>query len=118
MAGNKVPDAMEARITNLRKHSRQKLQARKNQQGGQNYIQSAKKVDVSFVDKLHRPGIEPGSRPWQGRILPLDQRCQRLLILLMFDVDREETWKYISQCISTSDNTIFSSPNLILCTPQ
>ena len=38
---------------------------------------TAAKKDVSFVDKLHRPGIEPGSRPWQGRILPLDQRCQR-----------------------------------------
>ena len=24
---------------------------------------------------MQRPGIEPGSRPWQGRILPLDQRC-------------------------------------------
>ena len=36
-----------------------------------------KKKDGSFV-LLHRPGIEPGSRPWQGRILPLDQRCQGL----------------------------------------
>ena len=26
-------------------------------------------------DVLHRPGIEPGSLPWQGSILPLDQRC-------------------------------------------
>ena len=43
-----------------------------------------KKKDGSFV-LLHRPGIEPGSRPWQGRILPLDQRCLRLQILLMFD---------------------------------
>ena len=24
---------------------------------------------------LHRPGIEPGSVPWQGTILPLDHRC-------------------------------------------
>ena len=24
---------------------------------------------------LQRPGIEPGSLPWQGSILPLDQRC-------------------------------------------
>ena len=24
---------------------------------------------------MHLPGIEPGSRPWQGRILPLDHRC-------------------------------------------
>ncbi len=37
-----------------------------------------KLLDVSFVGMLHRPGIEPGSRPWQGRILPLDQRCERL----------------------------------------
>ena len=27
--------------------------------------------------KLHRPGIEPGSQPWQGCILPLDHRCIR-----------------------------------------
>ena len=26
---------------------------------------------------LHRPGIEPGPPPWQGEILPLDQRCSR-----------------------------------------
>nr|PNR43974.1 hypothetical protein PHYPA_016357 [Physcomitrium patens] len=25
---------------------------------------------------LHRPGIEPGSVPWQGTILPLDHRCK------------------------------------------
>ena len=25
--------------------------------------------------KLHRPGIGPGPPPWQGEILPLDQRC-------------------------------------------
>jgi hypothetical protein len=27
--------------------------------------------------ELHRPGIEPGSVPWQGTILPLDHRCRR-----------------------------------------
>ena len=41
----------------------------------QNGLCNSKKEDVSFVVVLHRPGIEPGSRPWQGRILPLDQRC-------------------------------------------
>ena len=25
--------------------------------------------------RLHRPGIEPGSVPWQGTIPPLDHRC-------------------------------------------
>jgi hypothetical protein len=25
--------------------------------------------------EVHRPGIEPGSVPWQGTILPLDHRC-------------------------------------------
>ncbi|KEH43600.1 hypothetical protein MTR_1g097200 [Medicago truncatula] len=25
--------------------------------------------------KLHQPGIEPGSVPWQGTILPLDHWC-------------------------------------------
>ncbi|KAH8934581.1 hypothetical protein BDL97_18G090600 [Sphagnum fallax] len=24
------------------------------------------------IAKLHQPGIEPGSVPWQGTILPLD----------------------------------------------
>ena len=27
------------------------------------------------LGRIHRPGIEPGSLPWQGSILPLDQRC-------------------------------------------
>lgn len=27
---------------------------------------------------LHRPGIEPGSVPWQGTILPLDHRCTQV----------------------------------------
>ena len=31
-----------------------------------------------FGKKLHRPGIGPGPPPWQGEILPLDQRCSRL----------------------------------------
>jgi hypothetical protein len=57
-------------------------------------FQKTKKGRV-FVDFLHRPGIEPGSRPWQGRILPLDQRCQRLLILLNFDVWGEINCDYI-----------------------
>ena len=26
-------------------------------------------------NKLHQPGIEPGSVPWQGTILPLDHWC-------------------------------------------
>ena len=26
-------------------------------------------------ERMHRPGIEPGSVPWQGTILPLDHRC-------------------------------------------
>ena len=47
------------------------------------------KKDGSFV-LLHRPGIEPGSRPWQGRILPLDQRCQGLWIPLSFDAEHWE----------------------------
>ncbi|KAG4125117.1 hypothetical protein ERO13_D10G078150v2, partial [Gossypium hirsutum] len=25
--------------------------------------------------RLHQPGIEPGSVPWQGTILPLDHWC-------------------------------------------
>ena len=26
-------------------------------------------------NQLHQPGIEPGSVPWQGTILPLDHWC-------------------------------------------
>ena len=35
--------------------------------------------------KMHQPGIEPGSVPWQGTILPLDHWCfvvQLMIILL------------------------------------
>ena len=24
---------------------------------------------------MHRPGIEPGPQPWQGRIVPFNYRC-------------------------------------------
>ena len=30
---------------------------------------------------MHSPGIEPGSGPWQGPILPLDQECSTLHVL-------------------------------------
>ena len=30
---------------------------------------------------MHRPGIEPGPPPWQGEILPLDQRCFTFYLL-------------------------------------
>ena len=29
-------------------------------------------------ESMHRPGIEPGTRPWQGRILPLNHRCDAM----------------------------------------
>ena len=28
--------------------------------------------------RMHQPGIEPGSVPWQGTILPLDHWCLML----------------------------------------
>ncbi|KAJ0015300.1 hypothetical protein Pint_20518 [Pistacia integerrima] len=28
-----------------------------------------------YKKPLHQPGIEPGSVPWQGTILPLDHWC-------------------------------------------
>jgi hypothetical protein len=31
---------------------------------------------------MHQPGIEPGSVPWQGTILPLDHWCFILLKLV------------------------------------
>jgi hypothetical protein len=30
---------------------------------------------------MHQPGIEPGSVPWQGTILPLDHWCLRVFVL-------------------------------------
>lgn len=36
-------------------------------------------TEVITAQDLHQPGIEPGSVPWQGTILPLDHWC--LLIL-------------------------------------
>ena len=32
-------------------------------------------IKIKIKKGLHRPGIEPGPPPWQGEILPLDQRC-------------------------------------------
>ena len=26
-------------------------------------------------EKVHLPGIEPGSHPWQGYVIPLDHKC-------------------------------------------
>jgi hypothetical protein len=37
---------------------------------------------------VHRPGIEPGSHPWQGCILPLDHRCSGA-----FSKGRAVRWK-------------------------
>ena len=33
--------------------------------------------------KLHQPGIEPGSVPWQGTILPLDHWCFDVHLMIM-----------------------------------
>ena len=32
-------------------------------------------VTALLQEMLHQPGIEPGSEPWQGIILPLDHWC-------------------------------------------
>ena len=32
-------------------------------------------IVILRIKKMHRPGIGPGPPPWQGEILPLDQRC-------------------------------------------
>jgi hypothetical protein len=42
-------------------------------------------VSKTLLD-IHRPGIEPGSLPWQGSILPLDQRCATAVMPAQFDV--------------------------------
>ena len=40
----------------------------------------------STTTKLHQPGIEPGSVPWQGTILPLDHWC------LMFNFTKHDLY--------------------------
>ena len=32
-------------------------------------------ANVFIALRMHQPGIEPGSVPWQGTILPLDHWC-------------------------------------------
>ena len=40
----------------------------------------------SFIKpQVHQPGIEPGSVPWQGTILPLDHWCILLLVNFSFN---------------------------------
>ncbi|TYH96178.1 hypothetical protein ES332_A12G160500v1 [Gossypium tomentosum] len=34
---------------------------------------------ISTKNKLHQPGIEPRSVPWQSTILPLDHWCKLLV---------------------------------------
>ncbi|KAK9198439.1 hypothetical protein WN944_013623 [Citrus x changshan-huyou] len=46
---------------------------------------------INAKNHLHQPGIEPGSVPWQGTILPLDHWCfvlSRLLNTLKTNVKR------------------------------
>ena len=33
------------------------------------------------MEKLQPPGIEPGSKPWEGSIMPLDHGCLGALLL-------------------------------------
>ena len=35
--------------------------------------------DCKMNQKVHRPGIEPGSPAWQARILPLNHRCSDVI---------------------------------------
>ena len=50
---------------------------RRSPQGTKKKLPKASKRDAhrGRFGHLQRPGIEPGSLPWQGSILPLDQRC-------------------------------------------
>ena len=60
---------------------------------------------------LHQPGIEPGSVPWQGTILPLDHWCfdvvSKTFILLIC------THKNFSQSTSTLKKSGHTAPSLI-----
>ena len=37
--------------------------------------EAIKKQWENLKIRMHQPGIEPGSVPWQGTILPLDHWC-------------------------------------------
>jgi hypothetical protein len=78
--------------------------------GNEDIAKKEVKIDGSFVVSLHRPGIEPGSRPWQGRILPLDQRCQRLWILLTFDVAVHSCSVYVLHALARATLGVWRSP--------
>ena len=45
--------------------------------GKNGVLQISKRIafQKSTVGDVHQPGIEPGSVPWQGTILPLDHWC-------------------------------------------
>ena len=38
-------------------------------------IRGKRRKEKGEKKNLHQPGIEPGSVPWQGTILPLDHWC-------------------------------------------
>ncbi|KAL8159675.1 hypothetical protein V2J09_001212 [Rumex salicifolius] len=60
---------------------------------------------------LHQPGIEPGSVPWQGTILPLDHWC--------FDATVKRTSDRVSfRYLLQSSLSIVSSNRLLLRTPN
>ena len=60
---------------------------------------------------LHQPGIEPGSVPWQGTILPLDHWCFdvvcKIFLLLIC------TQKNFNQSTSTLKKSGHTAPSLI-----
>jgi hypothetical protein len=43
--------------------------------GNQQRVDKTIKLKTELKKELHQPGIEPGSVPWQGTILPLDHWC-------------------------------------------
>lgn len=54
------------------------------------FIKSEEKRNIGqtkkkkYAQKMRRPGVEPGSIPWEGTIMPLDQRRHQKIKQLIF----------------------------------
>ena len=86
-------------------------------------VQATKNAGLRYADKqqkkslaaaaVHSPGIEPGTRPWQGRIIPLDYECylQSAQISLLSSPNQATTFysgTTLSQILSRMNDALFS----------
>jgi hypothetical protein len=50
---------------------------------GEVMLPNTTNIIIIAPSRLHQPGIEPGSVPWQGTILPLDHWCFDVQLMIM-----------------------------------